>query len=163
MQANSTDKRSFQLVENNAQLGEIVYENLFFTNAKLNLPEALPYEIKPVGFFSSRLSVTQNGQEIASLAMTWSGHIAIQFANGEEFVLKLSGFFQNNYTLENKNGEKLIQFEPKFNWRSFHYMYNIHYNITLGENPQNVLLVLLGVYSCNYFIACMSGANVGMA
>ena len=44
-------------------------------------------------------------------------------------------------------------FDPKFNWSKFHYNYEIAYD----EKPQNILLVLLGVYASNYFIASMSG------
>jgi len=54
--------------------------------------------------------------------------------------------------------EKLIQFDPKFNWSKFDY----NYDITYDKKPQDILLVLLGVYASNYFIAVMSGANSGL-
>lgn len=45
---------------------------------------------------------------------------------------------------------KLVQFDPKFNWSKLDY----NYNITYDKKPQEILLVLLGVYrGCSaYFI-----------
>jgi hypothetical protein len=163
MEIKSTDKKTFQLTENGQQLGELIYENLFFLKAEIKLANAEVYQIKPVGFFGSSIAVTKNGTEIAKLVMTWRGQIVFTFQDGEEFVLKLVGIFANKYILENKDEEKVIQFEPQFNWRNFQYNYNISYNITYDKIPHGVLLVLLGVYATNYFIASMSGANAGLA
>ena len=64
--------------------------------------------------------------------------------------------------MENKNKEPFIQLDPKFNWRAFQYNYDISYNIS-GDHPsKDTLLLLLGVYAANYFIACMSGSHAGM-
>lgn len=159
MEAKSTDKKTFQLTENGQPLGELIYENLFFLNAEIKLANAELYEIRPVGVFGTSIAVTKNGTEIADLKMNWRGQIVFTFHDGQQFVLKARGMFYNKYIIENKDEEKLIQFAPKFNWSKFHYNYDIAYD----EKPQDILLVLLGVYASNYFIAIMTGANAGMA
>lgn len=94
--------------------------------------------------------------------MSWNGKIVITFQDDREYALQLSGLFQSQMILENKNQEKVIQFEPKFNWRDFYYQYNIDYDVTNVNESKDNLLLLLGVYAANYFIATISGANAGL-
>ena len=160
MEAKSTDRKTLQLTENGQQLGELIYENLFSLKAEIKLTNFDLYEVSPVGVFGTSISVTKNGTEIANLKMNWRGQIVISFQDRQEFVLKAKGmFFHNKYIIENKDEEKLLQFDPKFNWSKFDY----NYDITYDKKPQDILLVLLGVYASNYFIASMSGAMSGMA
>ena len=158
MEAKSVDKKTFQLTDHGQHLGELIYENLFFLKAEIKLTNSAQYEIAPVGIFGTSIAVTKNGTEIANLKMNWRGQIVFTFQDGQEFVLKAKGIFHNKYILENKDGEMLMQFEPKFNWSKFHYNYDIADN----KDSQDILLVLLGVYASNYFIASMSGAMSGM-
>ena len=162
MNAHSTDKKTFQLTENGQRLGEISYENLFFLKAEINLVNTEKYKVAPVGFFGSSISVTQNETPIASLSLSWNGKIIITFQDGQEFVLKLNDIFSDKYTIENKDKEKLIEIKSKFNWRAFQYTHDISYNVEYQNKPEEMLLVMLGIYSVNYFIATMSGANAGI-
>ena len=158
MEAKSIDRKTLQLTENGHPLGELIYENLFsFLKAEIKLTNADLYEINPAGIFGTSITVTKNGTEIANLKMNWRGQIVFSFQDGQEFVLKAEGIFHNKYILENKDQEKLIQFDPKFNWSKFDYNYDIVYD----KKPQDILLVLLGVYASNYFIASVSGAISG--
>ena len=159
MEAKSTDRKTLQLTDNGQQLGELIYENLSFLKAEIKLTDSEQYEIAPVGIFGTSIAVTKSGTETANLKMNWRGQIVITFQDGQEFVLKAKGFFHNKYILENKDEEKLIQFDPKFNWSKFNY----NYHITYDKIPQDILFVLLGVYASNYYIASMSGATAGMA
>lgn len=159
MKAKSTDKKTFQLIDNGQQLGELVYENLFFLKAEIRIANSELYEINPAGIFGTKITVTKNGAEIANLKMNWRGQIVFAFQEGQEFILKAKGLFYNKYIIENKDEEKLIQFDPQFNWSKFNY----NYEITYDERPQNILLILLGIYASNYFIASMSGAVAGVA
>lgn len=70
--------------------------------------------------------------------------------------------FSDKYILENKDGEKLVQLESKFSWRAFHYKYDISYGLDQNKRLADTLLLLFAVYSANFFIATMSGANAGM-
>ncbi len=159
MIANSTDKKTFQLAENDKLLGELIYENLFFLKASIKLTNTEVYDIKPVGFFGTSISITQNDIEIANLKMNWSGQIVIAFQDGQEYVFKAKGLLASTFSVENKDKELIIHFTPKFNWSKFNYSYDIEYS----KNTQDVLLILLGVFASNYIIATMSGATSGMA
>lgn len=153
MEAKSIDKKTFQLIENGQLLGELIYENLFYLKAEIKLPNSEVYQIKPVGIFRTSTTVTKNGTEIANLKMNWHGQIVIAFQDGQEYLLKRKGMFYNKYIIENKDQEKLMEFDPKFNWRKFRYNYTIIYD----KKPEDVLLILLGVYASNHIINSMSG------
>jgi hypothetical protein len=105
-------------------------------------------------FYGSSITVTNIEKEVANIKMNWKGHVVITFDDGPEYVLKAKGAFQNKYVIENKDGEKLIQFNPKFNWGKFNY----NYDITHNDKPVDSLFILLGVYTSNYYIAVRSGA-----
>lgn len=153
MEANSTDQKTFQLVDNGKQLGEIIYKSIFSFSAEIKLATSDVYEIKSVGFFGTSIAVTRGGADIATLNMNWRGQIVIAFQSGQEFVLKAIGTFYNKFVIEDKDEKKIVLFDPTFNWSKWHY----NYTITYDEKPQDILLVLLGVYASNYFIATMSG------
>jgi hypothetical protein len=102
MEARSTDRKTFLLTENGQQLGELIYENQFFLTAEISISHSERYQIKPVGFFGTSVSVTKNDREVASLVMNWSGQIVISYPDGEEYILKLNSFFHGKYIMENK-------------------------------------------------------------
>lgn len=154
MEAKSINNSIFQLTENGLQLGELIYESIFSTKAEIKLPNSEPYEVKQIGIFDSSIIVSKNGAEIAKLAMNWRGQITFNFHDGQEFILKAKGFLGNKFVLENKNEEKLIEFDPQLNWKKLNY----NYDIITENQSQSILLVLLGVYAANYFMASMSGA-----
>ncbi len=154
MEAKSTNRKTFQLTENGQPLGELIYESIVSLKAEIKLPNSDIYEIEQIGIFDTSINVTKNGAEVAKLAMNWRGQIEFNFHDGKEFILKAKGFLGNKFVLENKNEEKLIQFDPQLNWKKLNY----NYDITFDKKPQTILLVLLGVYAANYFMASMSGA-----
>ena len=153
MKVECTDNKTFQLIDNGRLLGQLTYKNLFSYNAEITLTNSDCYEIKPVGFFGTSIIVTKNETEIANLQMNWKGQIVVTFQDGQEFVFKAKVGFHNKYVIENKAEEKLIQFDPKFNWGKFNYNYDISYD----KKPEDILFVLLGIYASNYYIAAMSG------
>ena len=154
MEAKSTNNKTLQLIENGQPLGELIYNSLLSLKAEIKLPNSEVYEIEHVGIFDTSINVTKNGAEIAKLEMNWRGQIEFNFQDGQEFILKAKGLLGNEFVIENKNEEKLFQLDPQFNWRKL----NNNYDITFDNKPQSILLVLLGIYAANYFIASMSGA-----
>jgi len=154
MEAKSIDKKTFQLIESQRLLGELVYADLFYSKAEIKLPNSETYQIKPVGIFRTNTEVTKNEVKIANLKMNWRGQIVIAFQDGQEYVLKGKGMLYSKYVIENKDSEMLIEFDPKFNWRKFRYNYNITYN----KIPEDILLILLGVYAANYSINVTAAA-----
>jgi hypothetical protein len=155
MKIECTDKKTFQLTDDGQKLGQLIYKSLFSYDAEIVMPDLERFKIKPAGFFGTSIEVTKSGMKIANLQMNWKGQIVIDFLRGEEFIFKAKGAFHNNYIIENKEGERLIQFDPKFNWSKFHYSYNISFE----KKPQDILFILLGVYASNYYIAVMSGGG----
>ncbi len=111
------------------------------------------YNITPIGFFSTTISVTNNDTEIANMQMNWKGHIILSFATGQEFILKPTGTFLSKYVVEDKAQQKIMLLDPDFNWSKFSYNYNILYD----NKPQDILLVLLATYSANYYLSMMAG------
>lgn len=158
MEAKSTDKKTFQLTADGELLGELIYEDRFFLSASIRLASGELYEIKPQGFFGTSITVTKHGIEIANLKMNWRGQIVFSFQDGQEYLLRAKGTFQDKYIIETREKEKLVELDPKFNWSKFNY----NYNISCNKEPQNSLFVLLGIYASNYYIASMSGAIYGM-
>jgi len=162
MEANSTNNKSFQLTENGFQLGELIYENSFTQmKAEIKLSNSEIYKIEPVGFFETSITVTKDGNKLASLSMSWNGKIIITFQNNREYALKLKRIFQSQVFLENTNKENIMYFEPHFNWTDTRLNHTITYNINNNE-AKDYLLILLGVYATNYFMATISGANSGI-
>jgi len=153
MEAKSIDKKTFRLTDNGQQLGELTYESIFSHKAEIKLADSESYYIKPVGFFGTSITVTNNEKEIANLKMNWGGQIVFEFQDGLEFIFKPKGQFLSKYTIEDKDGENLLQLDPNFNWREINY----NYNITYKKKPDDILFVLLGIYASNYYIAAMSG------
>lgn len=153
MEAKSTDKKTFQLTDNGQQLGELTYESIFSHKAEIKLTNSDVYDLNTVGIFGTSITVTKNGKEFANLKMNWRGQIVLVFQNGQEFVFKAKGSFLNKLIIENKDGENLIQFDPKFNWSKFNY----NYDISFEKKPEDILFILLGIYASHYFIAAMSG------
>ena len=154
MEANSTDRKTFQLTKDGHLAGELIYENLFRFTAEITLDNSESYHIRPVGFFGTSISVTKDESEVVNLKMNWRGQIVFSFQDGREFVLKSKGFFNNVFTLENSDELMLIQFAPRFDWSKFNYNYSISYE----EKTPDILLTILGVYACNYLITAMSGS-----
>jgi hypothetical protein len=107
MKIECTDKRTFQLTDNGQSVGQLTYKSLFSYNAEITLPNSDHYQIKPVGFFGTSITVTKNETEIANLKMNWKGQIVMTFQNSHEFVFKAKGAFLDKYFIENKEEEKL--------------------------------------------------------
>lgn len=151
MRIQCIDNKTFELTDNSRDVGHLAYDSLFSFKAKIVVADD-SFTITPKGFFSTTISVTNDGKEVASLQMNWQGHIIISYQDGREFRLKATGTFLNKYVLEDKDQQKLLLLDPDFNWGTFNYNYSISYvNI-----PDDFLLILLATYSANYYIAAVS-------
>lgn len=159
MEAKSTDGRRFKLIDKGQPLGEIIYNNAFTLKAEIYLTDGDRYKIAPKGIFGTSVTLTKNEVEVATFVMNWSGHIVITIPNRDEFIFRLNGFFSNKYILENKEHEQLIQLEFNFIWRKLQYQYNITCNVEYQNNEENILLLLLCIYSVNYYAATLLGMS----
>lgn len=159
MEVKSTDSKTFRLIADGQPLGELVYRNRLFLSAEIKLADAGVYAIKPVGIFGTRISISEGGAEIATLHMDWCGRIVFAFHGGEAYTLKAQGILHDTYIVENRDGERLIAFDPKINWNHVNY----DFGITFGSEPPADLVIMVGLYAANYLIASLSGAMAGMA
>jgi hypothetical protein len=153
MRVECTDKKTFELLDGLEKLGQIAYDSLFSFKAKA-VAGSEDYEINSTGFFSTMMSVTKNGVEVANMQMNWKGQVILSFKNGQEYILKPTGMFLNKYMLEDKYQQKIILLDPDFNWSQFTYSYNISYD----NKPKDILLILLATYAANYMAMMSSGA-----
>ena len=152
MKIQCTDTKTFELIDGSEKLGQINYDSLFSYKAHIVMGNN-EYKITPIGFFSTTISVTNNDTEIANMQMNWKGHIIISFQNEQEYIVKATGTFLNKFVVEDKDHQKLILFDPNFNWSKFSY----NYDVTFDNKPQDILLVLLATYSANYYMSAMAG------
>ena len=148
MKVECSDQKTFQLKDNEKLLGQLIYKNLLSYNAEIILTNSDSFEIKTSGISGTSITVSKNEIEIANLKLSWKGNIVMTFQDGKEYVFKCKGTFHRYYIIENTNEEKLIQFKPIFNLGKFRYNFEISYD----EKPEDILLVLLGVYASNYSI-----------
>jgi len=152
MKITRINRKTYQLTKNEQVLGQLTYKNSLSNKAEITLIDSAIYKIKPAGFFKPHVIVTKNEIEIAKLKMNWKGQLVISLQFEREFFLKSKGFFHNKYIIENKDGEKIIQLEPKFNWSKFCYNYDISYN----NQSQDNFFILLAVYCINYYRVLVS-------
>ena len=153
MEIQCTNQKTFELTDGSEKLGHITYDSLFSYKASVIVGND-NYKINPIGIFSTTISVTKDGTELAIMQMNWKGNITISLQNGQEFILKATGTFLNKFVLEDKDQQKLMLLNPDFNWAKFNYNYSIAYD----NKPQNILLVLLATYCANYYVSAMSGS-----
>jgi len=135
-----TDKKTFELTDSSEKLGHLTYDSLFSFKANA-IVGSDNYKMASLGIFGTIISVTKNGAEVANMKMNWKGNIIISFLSGPEFILKTTGTFLNKYVLEDKDHQKLMLFDPDFNWAKFNYNYSISYH----NKPQDIALVLFNL------------------
>jgi hypothetical protein len=152
MKIQCTDRKTFVLIDESKKLGQLFYEGVFTFKAQAMIGDD-HYEFTPVGFFSTTIDVTARGKKIATMAMSWKGHIIISLEDGREYRLMATGPFLNKYVLEDQNHQKLMLFDPDLQWAKFSYSFSISYE----EKPDEIFLVLLATYAAIFFMAGNSG------
>lgn len=153
MKAECVNQQTFQVIDNNQPIGTLDYGTLFSCEVEIKLANTDRYVLKPNGFFGTSTLVTQNDKIMAELRMNMKGQIVISFKGGDEFIFKNTGIFHNKFVIENRDSEKIAQYEPSLNWTKLNYNYTISHNLKSEDH----LFVLIGVYASNYYIAAMSG------
>lgn len=153
MKAECINQQLFQLSDGEDFLGKVAYKKLFSYDAEIILTNTESYAVESRGFFGTHIVVSKNGMDIADLRMNLKGQIVISMSNGEEFLFKNTTVFSNQFAIENKAEEKIIQYKPALNWSKFNY----NYSITHDLKSENTLLILIGLYAANYYFAVMSG------
>lgn len=143
--------KKFKLIKNNKDLGLLKYDCPFLLNARI-MVENIDFRIIPKGIFNTEITVKRGDFEIAFMKMNWKGSIIISFKNREDYILKPTGTFLSKFAIENKNGKRIMMLDPIIDWSKLNYNYAVSY-----EGEEDILLILLAVYTANYYIAVMSG------
>lgn len=152
MKAECINQRTFELTDNERLVGTLIYPSIFSFDAEIELPNSDRYLIRSDGFFGTNIKVTRNHVELANLRMNWKGQIVITMHNGQEFLFRNTGIFNNKFVIENNEMEKLVQFDPSLNWSKQNYNYTIE-----NMKQQDSLFLLLGLYVSNYYVASTLG------
>ncbi len=153
MQVECIDQQTFRLTNQGEVPGTLLYHGLFSYKAEIVVTDIGFYDIRPRGFFGTSILVTHEGVEVAELRMNLKGHIVINYPAGQEFIFKNTGIFHNKFIIENKEAQKLIQYEPVLNPEKLNY----NFTITHALKSEDPLFILLGVYASNYYMAAMAG------
>ena len=154
MKVTCKDSKNFELFDNEEKLGSLNYNTWFSYNADLEVGSNEKYEVKPTGLLGATFAVYKNDEQLATFKMNWKGQMTLTFKDGKEFVFKRKSMLNSKYVIENEKEHEVIQFIPCFDWTKFKYSYDIFYN----DKARNILLVLLGMYCSNYYIAISGGA-----
>ncbi len=148
-----TDNKTFELKAGAKTLGRVIYNGVFSFKAIIEIGRE-KYIVTPLGTFSTTISVSHNGKEIASLDMNWKGFMTLSFHDKRSYVLRTTGTYHDKYVVVDAGRNEIIHLDPDFNWSKFSY----DYSIRLGNPTDDVLLVLMAVYAANYHVAVMSSA-----
>lgn len=152
MKAECINQQTFELTDNERLIGMLIYPSIFSFDAEIKLPNSDHYLIRSDGFFGTNIKVTNDHVELANLRMNWKGQIVITMHNGQEFLFRNTGIFNNKFVIENYETEKLVQFDPCLNWSKLNYNYTVE-----SMKPQDSLFLLLGLYASNYYVASTLG------
>ena len=150
MRIRCIDNKTFELTDGLENLGHLKYDGFFTLKAEI-AAQNVNYDIVPKGIFSTEITMAYKDDEIATLKMNWKGNIIISYKNGEEYILKPTGAFMSKYAIEDEKGNKMLVLDPGINWAKLNYNYTV-----LSESNPDILLVLLAVYSTNYYIMVMA-------
>ncbi len=153
MKVTCTDSRNFELHDGAEKLGSLSYKQWFSYSAELEAGKEV-FEVKPTGLLGATFAVFKGSEEVATFKMNWKGQMTVNFKDGQEYIFKRKSMLNSKYVVENGKEQEIIQFIPCFDWTKFKYSYDIFYN----DKVKNILLVLLGMYCANYYIAISGGA-----
>lgn len=154
MKSICTDAKNFELYEGVKKLGQLNYKNYFPLSAEIQIDDASPYQIKPTNFLGTSYMVLKKDVEKVTFKINLNGQIVIDFIDEQKYIFKRKSMLNSKYIIESTNERELIRFMPSFNWAKFKYSYDIVY-----EDKPDILLILIGIFCTNYYIA-MSGGVV---
>jgi hypothetical protein len=155
MKSICTDAKNFDLYEGDKKLGKLSYKNYFPQSAEIQIDDASSYQIKPTNFLSTSYMALKKDREIATFKMNLNGQMVIDFIDEQKYIFKRKSMLNSKYIIENNTGREIIRFMPSFNWAKFKYSYDIVF-----EDKPDILLILIGMFCTNYYIAMSGGVII---
>ena len=154
IRAACTDNRLFKLTKDEQLIGQLNYKSIFSTKALLQTSPTEAYLAKSIGVLQPRVGIFKDKQEIAHIRMQGNGALRIHFLEeNKDYTFTRGGSLKDKYSLENMQKDVILSIEPSFAWKDFRY----DYSLTVNQEENNILLLLIGLYGANYFINLMSG------
>ncbi len=145
-------RSTFQLRKEEQILARLVYENMLYAAAEFSIHTSETYRIKPSDMLGFKLVVTKNEKEIARLHLKWQGKVVIHFTNGPEYTIKTESLLSDKFLLLNNQSETVLELISSFSWGNLSFTYDIRQH----KEKEQLLLVVLAVFSANYYLATMA-------
>lgn len=155
IKAISIDRNTYEISNDGELVGILIYDSPLKTKATIRLPGYEAYVIEANSGLGTTIHVKGEEGEVAELKLTWAGQISIKFHDLVEYSVKARGFMSNYFTILDKDKLEVIRLNPKFDWKTFKYNFEIVDNT--GVN--NPLLLLISLYTCYYMMAMMSNGS----
>lgn len=147
-------------VEDDLQIGSLLYPDWFSMKAIVNLADGSSYLLEPKGIFSTGISVTQNDEQFFTTAANWKGQIIItDIINNKEYILKMKGIFSNSYILTDASGHELFCIRQIFSWKQFRSSYEIDLTDFDLFHRQNEILLFTAFYSYKNLVASVAAGT----
>ncbi len=159
--ANSNNAKNFSLTFENQRKGELIYTKWYSFNAEIVMPDGTKYQLKPSGFWDSKIELKNDTETLLEFKMSWKGIMIKTFFENENatYLLKLSGLFNNKFVLIDTDKNELMVAETDFKWSKLNWDYTIE-TTNQFDNISNKELLLLTILHCiNYYMTMVVSAG----
>ena len=118
------------------------------------------YELKPKGFWNSKIELKEGPDILLEFKMGWEGIvIKTYFGHSEKhYILKLKGLLSSKFILYDEDDQELMVAETDFKWKKFILEYNIETSDTFDRYDHKNLLLLTVLHCMNYYMTYLSTA-----
>lgn len=159
--ANSTNSRNFSLIFEDQSKGELIYAKWYSFNAEIAMPDGTTYQLKPAGFWDSKIELKKDEATLLEFKMSWKGIMIKTFFEHESvtYLLKLSGFFNNKFILIDTDKNELMAAETDFKWNKLNWDYTIETTQQLDDLDNKELLLLTILHCINYYMTMVVSAT----
>lgn len=145
------------------ELGMIEYRKWFSTSATITVA-GTGYTLGGRGFWGTVTELKRGDRVLLEGRYKWKGlSITDPKRPGQEYMLKLKGFFRSGYVLLDYKGNEVMSIESDFNWKSFKTSYSITCDDAFGDSEEDILLMLVTVHFYKMYQAmAASGTNTAV-
>lgn len=155
----NTGRRHFECIENDKELGTLIFESHWNFNSSVALTGKTEYRIQKKGFWHNEF-LLKNGVDIISKYRFVCKGMLLEIGNKEsdKFLIKAPVFLGKYYTIINKANELFARIEVKYSWRRMRYEYFLESTDQFEKWPNKEANILFIVHAINYRIALNAAA-----
>lgn len=123
-------KWNYRLLRGGEGVFDVIYDDGWFTRNAKTVVNGQHIRLKSKSIWQSKFNIIKNKKICGELRLQWDGGVTIKLKRSDGkgfdvFNLKRKGFFSRSYELSGKDGNVLLVFDTKFNWKTFKYNYRI--------------------------------------